>query len=98
MLNPISNTKRNLPMQGQMDAGGGYTLPQHVFIPHPVTQQLQANGSHGQVVVADPRGGSMAEFAILNHPTISNRPYPQVSIPAVGVRIAIQKQSPGINS
>lgn len=91
-LNPISNTSRNLPMSMQMTAGGGYTLPQHIFIPHPETQQLG-----GDFRVDQPTSTGMPHgFILSTHTDFSRRPYPQVMMPSHGIRVISQKSSPGV--
>jgi|SRR5579862_9386890 len=94
-LNPISNTKRTLPMSMQMTAGGGYTLPQHIFLPHPATQQLgSANGGR----VMQPASTGMPDgFMLSTHASFSQRPYPQVQMPSHGIRVSTRKVSAGIN-
>lgn len=56
-INPIPVGRRTAKM-GPTDAGGGYTLPQNTFLPHPSTQ---AFGFGNQV--QGPRSGAPAMFA-----------------------------------
>lgn len=56
-INPIPISGRNQKI-GPITAGGGYTLPQNVFLPHPATQ---AFGFGNQV--QGPRTGAPAIFA-----------------------------------
>lgn len=64
---PISN--RTLPFNQGITAGGGYTLPQYAFIPHPSLQQISTG------VVGNPSGATISANFVL--PTqFASRPYP----------------------
>jgi hypothetical protein len=91
-INPVSNTSRDKPMNPQVEANGGYTLPQHVFIPHPALQQISSGN-----VKSPPATGGVA-LGIQAHPAIGTRPLPTgpVGVPTHGIRLAIRKASPGV--
>ncbi len=91
-LNPISNTGRTAPMNPQVEANGSYTLPQHVFIPHPSLQQI----SSGKVNSPPATGG--VALGIQGNPNTVNRLIgtSPSGIPTHGIRLAIRKNSPGV--
>lgn len=86
-MNPVSNTSRTMPYSPQMTAGGGYTLPQHVFVPHPSLQVISSG------FVPSP-GGGMQSLMVGTHPAISARPYVSMATPTHGIRMAQVKASP----
>jgi hypothetical protein len=86
-LNPVSNTARTMPYSPQMTAGGGYTLPQHVFVPHPSLQALSSGH------VPDPNPGGLLSGLVV-HPALAQRSYPGMVVPTHGIRLANIKQSP----
>lgn len=53
-LNPIPTGPRTHAMSSTLTAGGGFTAPQHAFIPHPSTQ---AFGHGPQIAGAQQRSG-----------------------------------------
>jgi hypothetical protein len=87
-VNTVQVSARNAPLNGGITAAGGYTLPQHAFIPHSSLQQL-ATGS-----VGNPAGGiQSASFAIPQG--IAARPYPvPIQSGAFGIRAVTIKSSP----
>jgi len=43
MINAAQISARTLPQGRMITAGGGWTTPQHVFIPHPATQPFSGH-------------------------------------------------------
>lgn len=86
--NPVPVAARFLPSSGQFTAGGGFTLPQSVFIPHPSLQAI----STGRIPSP---GGPVHSLSIQEHPGIQLRPYPTPDYSAShGIRLANIKATP----
>ncbi len=74
-VNTIPISSRNLPMQASQTAGGGFTLPQHAFIPGagttPVgsgqiaspTQMMRVPSLTGMTSIATPLPGAQLQRA-----------------------------------
>lgn len=86
--NPVPVSARTIPGSPQLTAGGGFTLPQSVFIPHPALQAI----STGRVPSP---GGPQQSQVIQQHPGIQLRPYPTPDYSAShGIRAVSTKVSP----
>lgn len=87
-INSIPISHRTLPYSQGITAGGGYTLPQFAFIPHPSLQQLSSGMVNG------PSGAAISANFVL--PTqFASRPYPTADMGAVyAMRQVIVKRSP----
>lgn len=68
-INSIPVSRRSLPYSQGITAGGGYTLPQYAFIPHPSLQAL-ASG-----FVPGPSGAGISANFVLPA-QFASRPYP----------------------
>lgn len=68
-LNSVPISRRTLPYNQGITAGGGYTLPQYAFIPHPSLQQVSSG------FVQAPSGAAISANFVLPAQTAS-RPYP----------------------
>lgn len=80
-LNPVSISARTRPMSNQLTAGGGYTTPQHAFIPHPTTQAFNGGGGPaGQVAAPQSR--------------VLNSPHTSPNALARNLPVANQRQLP----
>lgn len=86
-LNPVSVGARTRPMSNQLTAGGGYTTPQHAFIPHPTTQAFNGGGGpSGQVAAPQTRmtsGTASPNAHARNLPAANQRQLPAT----VGTRV-----------
>jgi len=81
-----------------MNAGGGYTLPQQVYIPHPVLQQISTGsiGTPSMVMGVPAMSGAQLPIAVVPLHQAFMRPYPTASLPGVhGIRMVNVKASPG---
>lgn len=78
-LNPIPTGARTLPMSNQLTAGGGYTAPQHAYIPHPTTQAF----GHGSRVASPLQRANNANA--VSAPGV-NRNLPSVAGQVYGIR------------
>ena len=87
-INSVPISKRTLPYSQGITAGGGYTLPQYAFIPHPALKAL-ASGA-----VAAPSGAAISANFVL--PTqFASRPYPVPTMDGVYAMRQVQvKRSP----
>jgi hypothetical protein len=89
-VNVIPISGRNKPLNAVVDANGSYTLPQHVFVPHPVLQQISSGH------IASPSSYGVTASGLANNPNIYGRPYPGPNLPGVhGIRMVNAKVSPG---
>lgn len=87
-INSVPISRRSLPYSQGITAGGGYTLPQYAFIPHPSLKVLAT----GQV--PSPSGAGISANFVL--PTqFASRPYPVPQMDGVyAIRQSIVKTSP----
>lgn len=89
-INTVPISARSLPWQQSTTAGGGFTMPQHVYYPHPSTQPL----SFGHV--PQPSTGMTPTVAITAPGLLASRPMPGASgNGAYAVRSVHFKASPG---
>lgn len=86
-LNTAMVAPRALPYNMASTAQGGYTLPQHVFIPSPALRAVAG------AVIPGPMNAPPSHYAA---PQQLQRPYPVPSMPTLyGIRALNAKTSPG---
>jgi hypothetical protein len=88
-INTIAISQRTLPWDPHITATGGYTLPKHVYIPHPSLQAISSGH------IPQPSTGMQATVLVTPNLT-AGRPMPGMRGNGVyGIRSVHFKATPG---